>query len=51
MLRESAFGGQGLSAVDVHLLGSVLLVPEAKLWTRDERLLAVSREMGVLFEQ
>lgn len=38
---------RGLSAVDVHLLGSVALVPGARLWTRDKRLLAASREIGV----
>lgn len=40
--------GQGLSAVDAHLLGSVLLLPGARLWTRDRRLKAMSEEVGVL---
>lgn len=39
--------GRGLSAVDAHLLGSVALVPGARLWTRDKRLLAACRELGV----
>ncbi len=39
--------GRGLSAVDVHLLGSVALLPGAKLWTRDKRLNSVSRETGI----
>jgi predicted nucleic acid-binding protein len=38
--------GRGLSAVDVHLLGSVLLVGGARLWTRDKRLLAACRDSG-----
>jgi predicted nucleic acid-binding protein len=38
--------GRGLSAVDVHLLGSVLLVGGAQLWTRDKRLLAACRDCG-----
>jgi predicted nucleic acid-binding protein len=36
--------GRGLSAVDVHLLGSVMLVGGAQLWTRDKRLLAACRD-------
>lgn len=39
--------GRGLSAVDTHLLGSVALVPGGQLWTRDRRLLAVAREVGI----
>lgn len=39
--------GRGLSAVDAHLLGSVALVGGAKLWTRDRRLLAACRDVGV----
>jgi predicted nucleic acid-binding protein len=38
--------GRGLSAVDVHLLGSVVLVGGAQLWTRDKRLLAACRDSG-----
>lgn len=38
--------GRGLSAVDVHLLGSVMLVGGARLWTRDKRLLAACRDGG-----
>jgi predicted nucleic acid-binding protein len=36
--------GRGLSAVDVHLLGAVMLVGGARLWTRDKRLLAACRD-------
>jgi predicted nucleic acid-binding protein len=36
--------GRGLSATDVHLLGSVMLVGGARLWTRDKRLLAACRD-------
>nr|WP_241429078.1 type II toxin-antitoxin system VapC family toxin [Agrococcus sp. ARC_14] len=39
--------GRGLSAVDVHLLGAVALVDGARLWTRDKRLLAACREVGI----
>jgi predicted nucleic acid-binding protein len=39
--------GRGLSAVDCHLLGSLLLVPETGLWTRDKRLRTVAGELEV----
>ena len=41
--------GRGLSAVDVHLLGSVMLVGAAQLWTRDKRLLAACRDSGATY--
>lgn len=42
--------GLGLSAVDVHLLGSVALVAGARLWTRDKRLAAASQGLGITLE-
>jgi len=39
--------GRGLSAIDCHLLGSLLLLPGTLLWTRDKRLRKVSGELGV----
>lgn len=39
--------GRGLSAVDAHLLGSVMIVDGARLWTRDKRLFSVCRDGGV----
>jgi predicted nucleic acid-binding protein len=39
--------GRGLSAVDGHLLGSLLLSPAARLWTRDKRLRTVAVDLGV----
>jgi hypothetical protein len=41
--------GRGLSAVDVHLLGSVMLVGGARLWTRHKRLLAACRDSGAAY--
>lgn len=41
--------GRGLSAADVHLLGSVVLVGGARLWTRDKRLLAACRDGGAAY--
>ena len=41
--------GRGLSAVDVHLLGSVMLVGGARLWTRDKRLLTACRDSAAAY--
>lgn len=39
--------GKGLSTIGANLLGSVALVDGARLWTRDKKLKAASREVGV----
>ena len=41
--------GRGLSAVDVNLPGSVMLVGGGRLWTRDRRLLAACRDSGAAY--
>ena len=41
--------GQGVGYVDVHLLASTLLTPQAELWTRDQRLAAQAERLGVAF--
>jgi hypothetical protein len=33
--------------VDVHLLASTLVTPEARLWTRDRRLQQIAQELDV----
>lgn len=47
MVEAHRMWGRGLSAVDAHLIGSVLLIPTAQLWTRDKRLRSVAGELGV----
>jgi predicted nucleic acid-binding protein len=44
--RHRLWGG-GLSAADAHVMGSVLLAPGARLWTRDKRLANACRSVGV----
>ena len=39
--------GLGLGYVDVHLLASVRLTPDASLWTRDRRLLAAAERLSL----
>ncbi|WP_433675572.1 type II toxin-antitoxin system VapC family toxin [Microbacterium gorillae] len=38
--------GRGLSTVDAHLLGAVLITPGASLWSRDRRLLSACAKVG-----
>lgn len=38
---------RGLSSVDAHLMGSVLLTEGAQLWTRDKRLRAACHEASI----
>jgi len=42
--------GRGLSWVDVHLLGAVLLAG-ARLWTHDRLLHRVAQELDVAYER
>jgi len=49
LVDERQLWGRGLSMVDAHLLGSVMLVGGARLWTRDKRLLAACRDSGVAY--
>ena len=39
--------GLGLGYVDVHLLASVRLTPDASLWTRDRHLLAAAERLSL----
>ena len=46
VVSAHALWGKGLSPVDTHLLGSVLLSPGTRLWTRDKRLKASAGSLG-----
>jgi hypothetical protein len=39
--------GSGIGYVDAHLLAAAALTPEAAVWTRDKRLLAVARLLAL----
>lgn len=52
LVEKRQLWGRGLSAVDAHLMAAVAMVEGARLWTRDKRLKAASREVGIgLFEE
>jgi predicted nucleic acid-binding protein len=43
--------GQGIGYIDVHLLASIALSGDARLWTRDRRLAAVATELDLVFDE
>ena len=50
LVESRRLWGRGLSLVDVNLLGAVLVVPGARLWTRDKRLKSMAEELEIAFE-
>ena len=49
LVEKRRLWGKGLSAVDAHLLASVLSTAGSLMWTREKRLMASARELDVLF--
>ena len=48
-IENHALMGRGIGYVDVHLLASVVLAGDAKIWTRDRRLAFVANDMGLSY--
>ena len=46
-LERKRLMGRGIGFIDVHLLAAAALAPPALLWTRDQRLKAVSRSLNL----
>ena len=46
-LERNRLMGRGIGYIDVHLLAAAALEPPARLWTRDQRLEAVSRSLNL----
>lgn len=46
-IRRNDLAGSGIGYADAHLLASTRLTPGAGLWTRDRRLLAAARRLGL----
>jgi predicted nucleic acid-binding protein len=49
LISDRKLYGCGVGYIDMHLLASVLLTADARLWTRDRRLNEVSKSLGVAF--
>lgn len=47
MIERQGLHGRGIGYTDAHLLAAVRLSDGARLWTRDRRLQAVARELGL----
>lgn len=48
-IEQRALFGRGLNLVDAHILASVILTPEARLWTRDRRLRETAEGLSVAY--
>jgi hypothetical protein len=46
-IAAHSISGLGIGLVDAHLLAAVYLTPDSTLWTRDKKLLAVARPLGI----
>lgn len=47
IIEDWELAGTGIGYMDVHLLASVLLTPETRLWTRDKRLREVAKQLSL----
>lgn len=47
-IQENFLYGRGIGYIDAHLLAAVRLSPGATLWTRDKRLLAAGKNLGLV---
>ena len=46
-IEKHALPGLGIGLIDAHLLAATQLTPNALLWTRDKRLLAVAMRLNL----
>ncbi|MEO6142450.1 MAG: PIN domain-containing protein [Dermatophilaceae bacterium] len=51
LIELEALSGAGIGYVDAQLLASTRLTPDAALWTKDKRLLAVTARLGLDFRR
>ena len=49
LLERHRLWGRGIGYIDVHLLASVSLNPDVRLWTRDRRLQASAEQLELAF--
>jgi predicted nucleic acid-binding protein len=48
-IERRAMMSRGIGYIDVHLLASIALSGDARLWTRDRRLAAAATELDLVF--
>jgi hypothetical protein len=49
-LEQKQLMGRGIGFVDVHLLAATLLTPDARLWTRDNRLTQAAEYLNIAWQ-
>lgn len=47
LIARESLHGRGIGYIDAHLLASVQLTPDARLWTRDRRLDDAAGRLGI----
>ncbi len=47
LIEDWELAGTGIGYADAHLLASVLLTPETRLWTRDRKLREVAKQLSL----
>lgn len=47
LIENRRLSGLGIGYVDAHLLAATMMTPDTRLWTRDQRLAAVTVQLGV----
>jgi predicted nucleic acid-binding protein len=47
LILDNNLQGAGIGYVDAHLLASVRMTPNARIWTRDQKLAAVAERLAV----
>ncbi len=50
-IERRALMGRDIGYIDVHLLASIALSGDARLWTRDRRLAAAATELELAFNE
>ncbi len=50
-IERRALMGRGVGYIDVHLLASVALAGDVRLWTRDKNLGSAAKEMELAFDE
>ncbi len=48
-IDQMKLNAKGIGYIDVHLLASTLLMPSARLWTKDRRLASLASELKIAY--
>jgi len=50
-IEQRSLMGRGIGFIDMHLLASVALASNARVWTRDKRFAAVAADLNLAFTE